>query len=199
MRSVPSNTYNVLLNAPENGISVRDFVWIVSVDGTDSWGFYSGIEPAISLDVMSAATGATETRTYRGAGTLQNVGDIKLSVGLSVYNVSLTLSNIDSGVLDMVRSAGLRNGRIEIHRGIIDPTTDQLADPPIVHFYGTVNQANPKRPGGVEVICTSITNELTRNNPAMFSDATISRRNGDRFMRYAEAMANVRLPWGVAS
>lgn len=202
MRSVPANTYNVLLNAPENGIKVRDFVWIEQVGGGEGWGFYSGTDPVISLQVMSAQTGTLETRTYYGAGALQSVGDITLTVGLDVYNVAIGLSNIHPVANDMLRGHNIRNGRVEIHRGVIDPLTDELADPPLVHFYGTVNQANPKRPavggsGGIEVRCTSITNELTRSNPAMFSDATISRRGGDRFCRYMETMADVKLPWGA--
>lgn len=202
MRSVPLNTYNVLLNAPENGISVRDFVWVENIGATEAWGFYSGIDPAISLNVISARTGIEELRTYNGAGLLQNITDITLTTGLNVYNITINLSNISSIVNDMVRGSNIRNARVEIHRGVIDPVTGNLADPPIPHFVGTINQANPKRApvggsGSIEIVCTSITNELTRSNPAMFSDATMSRRNGDRFCRYVEAMADVKLPWGA--
>lgn len=202
MRSVPVNTYNVLVNAPENGIKVRDFVWIENVGGSQGWGFYSGIDPSISLNVISAQTGQPEFREYRGAGTLQSISDIRLTVGLDVYNISVSLSNISPIVNEMVRGNNIRNGRVEVHRGIIDPLTDELADPPMVHFYGTVNQSNPRRSavggsGGIEIICTSFTNELTRSNPALFSDATMMRRDGDRFCRYMEVMADVKLPWGV--
>lgn len=202
MKSVPPNTYNVLTNAPENGISVRDFVWIENVGGSQGWGFYTGIEPIIELEVISAQTGVPELRTYYGAGALRSVGDVTLTVGLDVYNISVTLSNIHPIVQNMVRGENIRNGRVEIHRGIINPLTDELADPPMSHFYGTVNQAKPRRPavnneGGIEIVCTSITNELTRSNPAMFSDASISRRSGDRFCRYMEVMSDVKLPWGA--
>lgn len=202
MRSVPTNTLNVLTNAPRDGIKVRDFVWIENVGGTEGWGFYSGVEPVIDVTVLSPLTGSNETRTYLGAGALQSVSDITLTTGLDVYRVTVSLSNIHPTVQNVVRGQNIRNGRVEIHRGIIDPNTDQLADPPIAHFVGTINQTNPKRPaaggsGGIEIICTSITNELTRSNPSLFSDATISRRSGDRFCRYMEAMADVKLPWGA--
>lgn len=202
MRSVPANTLDVLTRAPTEGIKVRDFVWIENVGGTAGWGFYTGADPAISLDVISGRTGTTETRTYYGAGALQSVGDITLTVGLDVKNVTIALSNIHPEVQNVIRGQNIRNGRVEIHRGIIDPRTDELADPPMVHFVGTVNKASPRRPsiggsGGIELRCTSITNELTRSNPAMFSDATLRRRSGDRFGRYLETMANVKLPWGA--
>lgn len=202
MRSVPANTLRVLQNAPSDGIKTRDFVWIENVGGTEGWGFYTGAEPAISLAVMSAQTGSTEIRTYYGAGALQSVGEITLTTGLTVNHVPVVLSNIHPTVQNMVRGANIRNGRVEIHRGIIDPLTDELADPPMVHFFGTVNQSNPKRPsiggsGGVELSCTSFTNELTRSNPALLSDATLRRRGGDRFCRYMEAMSDVKLPWGA--
>jgi hypothetical protein len=202
MRSVPTNTLAVLQNAPRDGIKVRDFVWIENVGGTEAWGFYSGIDPAISLPVISPLTGTTQERTYYGAGTLQSVSDITLTTGLDVYRVTVTLSNINATVVNAIRGNNVRNARVEIHRGIINPLTDQLADPPIAHFVGTINQTNPKTPaiggaGGIEVICTSITNELTRSNPSLFSDATIRRRGGDRFCRYMEVMADVKLPWGA--
>lgn len=202
MRSVPANTYQVLLNAPENGIKVRDFVWIEEVGGGQGWGFYSGIEPILEVEVFSPTSGATEFRQYRGAGTLQSVDEIVKTIGLDVYDVTVMLSNIDPFVQNMVRGNNIRNGKVEIHRGIIDPETDELADPPIIDFYGTVNQASPRRApvggsGGISISCTSITNELTRSNPAMFSDATISQRSGDRFFRYADAIGERKLPWGA--
>lgn len=202
MRSVPANTLAVLQNTPQNGIKTRDFVWIENVGGTQGWGFYTGADPSISLQVISGLTGVAETRTYLGAGALQSVSEITLTTGLDVYHTTALLSNIHPTVQNMVRGANIRNGRVEFHRGVIDPLTDELADPPLVHFVGTVNQTNPKRPpvggsGGVEVICTSITNELTRSNPALFSDATIRRRGGDRFCRYMEVMAEYKVPWGA--
>lgn len=202
MRTVPANTLAVLQNAPRDGIKTRDFVWIENVGGSQGWGFYNGIEPALDVTVISGATGSPESRTYLGAGTLQSVSDIRLTVGLNVYNITVNLSNIHATVQNMVRGENIRNGRVEIHRGVIDPLTDQLADPPMIHFVGTVNKTNPRRgaigtSGRIEVEVTSITNELTRNNPAMFSDATIRRRSGDRFCRYMEAMADVKVNWGA--
>lgn len=197
MRTVPANTLRVLKDAPKNGIKVRDFVWIENVGGSQGWGFYSGADPSVSVTVVSPLTGSNATRTYLGAGTLQSISDVTLTVGLDVYQVTVELSNIAASVQNVIRGENIRHGRIEIHRGVIDPLTDELTDPPLVHFVGTVNQTNPRRPGGISVICTSITNELTRSNPALFSDASMRKRNGDRFCRYVEAMADVKLPWGA--
>lgn len=202
MRNVPSNTYNVLHNAPTNGISVRDFVWIQTVVGLFEFGFFSDIDPAVSLPVISGQTGFSVTREYQGAGALRSIDPITLSVGLNVFNIGVQLSNIHPTVNDMVRGHDVRNARIEIHRGIINPATGQLADPPMLHFMGTVNKAEPRRgrtgsEGAIEITATSNTNELTRVNPAKFSDATISRRSNDRFLRYVDVMGDVRLYWGA--
>ncbi|QIG67369.1 hypothetical protein EVB39_040 [Rhizobium phage RHph_TM3_3_9] len=202
MRSVPTNTYNVLHNAAENGISVRDFVWVQTVTGLNEFGFFSDIDPVVSVPVISGQTGLPVTREYYGAGALRSVDVITLSVGLNVYTIGIQLSNLHPVVNDMVRGHDVRNARIEIHRGIIDPATGQLADPPMLHFMGTVNKADPRRgrtgaEGSIELTATSITNELTRTNPAKFSDATIRRRSGDRFCRYVDVMGDVRLYWGA--
>lgn len=202
MRTVPTNTYNVLTNAMENGISVRDFVWFQTVTGLVEFGFWSDIDPSITVPVIAGQTGLTVNRTYEGAGALRGIDVITLSVGLNVYNLDIKLSDIHPSVNDMVRGHDVRNARVEIHRGIIDPATGELADPPMLHYMGTVNKAKPTRAsrggeGSITVTTTSITNELTRTNPSKFSDATMMRRSGDRFLRYVDVMGDVRLYWGA--
>lgn len=197
MRSASPNTVALLTDAPEGGISTRDFVFFRLVDGVNTFGFYNDIDPSVSVDVIDGQTGSTVARTYEGAGALQNISDIPLTVGLNIYKVTVNLSNIHPTVQNMVRGYNLRNAWVEIHRGLIDPATGRLVDPPMLHFMGTVNQANPRRPGGIAVTVTSITNELTRTNPALFSDATIRRRGGDRFLRYADIMGDVKVTWGA--
>lgn len=202
MRTIPANTLSVLQNAGTNGIEVRDFVWFETVGTPYRYGFYSDIEPAVSVAVIDGQTGATATREYLGAGALHSVSDITLTVGLNIYSVSIVLSNVHPTVQEMVRGRDIRNARVEIHRGIINPATGLLADPPIVNFIGTVNKATPRRPpaggeGGVTITAVSALNELTRTNPAKFSDATISRRGGDRLLRYVDIMGDVRLHWGA--
>lgn len=202
MRSVPANTLAILQNAPEEGISVRDFVYIETVQGAIGFGFYSDVEPSVTVPVIDGESGAVVNRQYYGAGALRGIGDIRLTVGLNVYNVTVELSNIHPEVVEMLRGYDIRNARIEIHRGIIDPATGQLADPPMLHFIGTVNtvpttRGASKESGLIRVVATSITNELTRTNPSKFSDATISRRSGDRLLRYVDIMGDVPLRWGA--
>jgi hypothetical protein len=202
MRNVPANTLAVLQNAPVNGISVRDFIWMQTVVGGHEFGFYTDIDPDVTVPVISGRTGTVVNREYFGAGSVMKTDPITLAVGLNVYSIGVTLSNIHEQVRNMIRTADLRNAQFEIHRGIIDPATGKLADPPLLHFMGTVNKAEPARgrvgsAGGVQITATSITNELTRTNPAKFSDATISRRQGDRFLRYVDIMGDVRVYWGT--
>jgi hypothetical protein len=202
MRSLPTNTYNVLRNAAQNGASFRDYVWIQTVTGLVEFGFYNDIDPDVTIPVISGQTGFAVNRRYYGAGALRNVDPITLSVGLNVYTIGVQLSNIDAHVNELVRGNDVRNARIEIHRSVIDPATNLNADPPMLHFMGTVNKAQPRRgkvggEGAIELTCTSITNELTRTNPAKMSDASIMRRGGDRFLRYVDVMGDVRLYWGA--
>lgn len=202
MRTVPSATIALLENAPVGGIETRDFVWFQTVIGSNQYGFYNDIDPSVNVPVVEGSTGATVTRTYEGAGTLLSVSDIDLHTGLDVHNITVVLSNIHPRTQELVRGNDLRNARVEIHRGLVDPATGRLVDPPQLHFMGTVNQANPKRAaaggsGGISISVTSNTLELTRTNPAMFSDATQSRRNGDRILRYNDVMGDVRPHWGA--
>lgn len=202
MRSAPANTVALLNAAPEAGISVRDFVYFRTVLGPFVYGFYNDIDPTISVAVIDGQTGSTVTREYQGAGALHSISDIPLTVGLNVRTVTVNLSNIHPTVQEMVRGRDLRNAWVEIHRGLVDPATGRLVDPPMLHFMGTVNEANPRRPavggsGGIAITVTSITNELTRTNPALFSDVTLSRRSGDRFGRYLDIMGDKKLHWGA--
>lgn len=203
MRSASAATQAILANAPDNGISTRDFIWITTVQGGFTFGFWNDIDPSVSVPVLDGATGLPVTRTYQGAGSLQSVDDITLAVGLNVYNIAFQLSDIHAGVQDMVRGHDIRNAHVEIHRGLFNPVSGVLVDAPMLHFMGTVDLAEPTRPtsgssGAIAVTCTSNTNDLTRTNQSRFSHAFLQSRGSDDFLLYADIMGSVVLYWGVA-
>lgn len=200
MRSIDVETRDALLAAPELGISVRNFVWFELVDGS-TFGFHSDIDPALSLEMIDGQTGNVVTRTYYGDGSIQRMGQIILSTGLTIRRASLDLSNIHPIVNDMVRGHSVRNARVEIHRGVVSTSTGEFVNRPVIHFNGFVNTAEPVRGivgsgGGIAVDCASITRELTRTNPAKASDVHQRTRTSDRFYQYNDIMGDVKVVWG---
>lgn len=203
MRSADAATINALYDVPEKGLVARDFVWlsVKDIEGDpQTFGFWNDLD-TYDLNVISGETGNEVNRTYVGGGTLRSISPIKLTTGLVIKRVSVTLSGIHPTVQDMARGHRLKLGKVEIHRGIFDPASRLLVAAPRLHFMGQVNDADFATPavggeGGVTLECLGQTIDLTRTNPAKRSDASQRRRSGDRFYRYADIMGEVTIPWG---
>lgn len=204
MRTASANTIAALNNAKLRGLKPRNFIWFVAKNRTtgspQSFGFHGDID-TFDVTVINGETNLPITNTYYGDGAIRHVSRIPLTVGLTIRRVSIELSNVHAAVNDMVRGYDVRNAKVQIHRGILDPDTNLLVDNPMVHFMGTVDSVEPLRPsvgseGGVSVECVSITNELTRTNPARASDAYQRSRSDDRMLRYVDIMGDVKVVWG---
>ena len=200
MRNSDAETNAALINAPDVGISVRNYIWLSLVDGSN-FGFSSDIEPAEDIEVLDGATGNPVLHTYYGAGSIQRVGTITLTTGLTVRRVTFDLSEIHETVKLMTKGHSVRNAHVEIHRGVVSTATGQLVNRPRLHFLGTVNTIAPTRPavggaGAVTFDCTSFVNELTRTNPAKSSDSHQRSRINDRIYQYADIMGEIKVQWG---
>ncbi|TPN44465.1 hypothetical protein FJ981_28120 [Mesorhizobium sp. B1-1-4] len=204
MKSIDGTTYAALLAAPDAGICERDFVtfYVRSLDGltTTMFCFWNDLD-TVTASVLRGDTGSAENRDFVGDGSLLSVDRVPLVSDLTIQTVKVTLSQIHATVQDMVRGHDIRGARVEIHRGLFDPSTHAVAGSIYCHFVGKVNKAPIATPkigdeGSISIDVVSIVRELTRTNPAKKSDETQKRRSGDRFRRYS-GVANVPVFWGV--
>lgn len=200
--SVPVNTYNALQNAHINGIVPRDFVWISALNTTtdliENIGLWNGSVP-VTVDVIKPSDGTTVSRVYQGMAGLMAVPPIPMTMKLEVRSIKLAFSNLSPEILNAVLVYNAKNQPIEIHRGLLDPSTMNLVDPAECRFDGLINKSPFKRAktgndGQVILECQSHARTLAKGNPAKLSDEFYKRRGGDRFGRYLDIVP--KIVWG---
>lgn len=186
----------------------RDFLWFVARDRetgdpvTD--GMWSDIG-SVAAEVIDPDTGLADERDFYGAGSLVQISDIPLVANVTVQQVTITLSQVDDRVADLVRLYDLKQGRVEIFRGIFDPATRLLVAPAVPRFVGFVDNVEIQTPaegedGAVVVTCASHTQEMLRSNPDTRSHESQKRRSAsDNFFQDASVVGEWELFWGKAS
>jgi hypothetical protein len=198
--SVPTNTYNALLNAAEKGIVPRDFVWIRALntvtEGIEEIGVWNGNVP-VTVNVIRPDTGATVSRVYQGLAGLMQVPSIPMSMKLEVRSIRLAFSNLSPELINAVLVYNTKSQPIEIHRGLLDPSTMNLVDPALCRFDGLINKAPFKRAkagndGQFTLECQSHARTLAMGNPEKLSDEFFKRRGGR--MPYMDVIAHI--VWG---
>lgn len=186
----------------------RDFVWFVVRDRetgnpvTD--GYWSGVGN-IDADVIDPDTGSTVTRTFAGARSLIAISDVPRVSNLTVKNVTIKLAQVADRVNILVRGYDCKQGKVQIFRGLFDPSSHVLVAPAFPRFAGTIDSAPITTPpagqtGDVKLTCTGNTIELTRSNPDTRSDASQRLRLAtDNFYQDTATVSEWQQYWGKQS
>jgi hypothetical protein len=186
----------------------RDFIWFVVKDrdtGEDVTDGYWSDVGNITADVVDPDTGGISSRTWFGAGSLISISDIPLVSNVTVQNVTVTLSQVADRANDLVRTYECKQGRVEIYRGLFDPSSRTMVAPAAPRFVGTIDEAPITTPkegdsGDISLTCTSNTAELTRTNPDTRSDASQRQRNAsDAFFVDTAVVGTWQHFWGRAA
>lgn len=189
----------------QRALVARDFLWIEgrTLDGSGivTDGTWSG-HGNVSAAVLHPDTNVAVSRDWYGSGTLVQIDDIPLVANLTVQQVQAVASGINDHVQELIRAYDLRQGRVEIYRGLFDPETRQLVAPAECRFVGLIDSININTPseGGVgdaTFTFVSQTQDLTRANADTRSHASQRLRDpADQFYRDAATTATWRLFWG---
>lgn len=186
-------------------LAARDFIWFIARDRVTGDPVSSGVWSDIgnvTATVIDPDTGSNSDRAFYGSGTLIQCSDIPLVSNMTVQNVTITMSQIDDIVEQLVRGYDIKQARVEIYRGLFDPNSRAMVSPAFCRFVGFVDGLQITTPsensdGGVVLTCTSYTQELTRSNPDTRSDASQKRRSAtDDFFADAAAVGNWEHFWG---
>lgn len=183
----------------------RDFIWLIARDRTTgapvAEGVWSG-KGNFTAAVIDPHTGGSQERQFFGSGSLISVGDIPLVQGITVQNLTITLSGLDAGVNDYVRTNDLKQAEIQIFRGFFDPDTRLLVAPAVARFVGFIDDApittaKENNPGAITITATSNTQELTRANSDTRSDASQRLRSAtDNFYQDTAVVGGWQFFWG---
>lgn len=187
-------------------VVARDFLWFVARDRdtgdpvTD--GMWSDIGN-ITAPVIDPDTGLEEGRDFYGSGTLVAVSDIPLVSNVTVQQVTISLSQVDDRVAELVRTYDLKQARVEIFRGLFDPATRLLVAPAVPRFVGFVDEVQIQTPaeggeGSVVVTCASHTQEMLRSNPDTRSHESQKQRSAtDKFFLDVAVVGEWEHFWGT--
>lgn len=185
----------------------RDFLWLTARNRETGSPFEYGVWSdlgSVTAPVLDPVSGEQVNRIYRGVGTLVEISPIVLVSGLTVQTVTIAINHIDADVLALMRNYDLRRASVELHRGFLDPVSMRLNSPAVPRFSGFVDEAPMNTPaeggeGGIELVCASHTQDLTRSSSAKRSDADQRRRSAtDGFFRHAATVGQWKITWGQA-
>jgi hypothetical protein len=202
MRSLPADVLSALA---EGRLVARDFFSITVRDratGDPVEDHYWSDVGSITCDVIDPNTGAEDERTFTGAVTLISISDIPLVSNISVQVVTVSLSQVADRINTLVRTYDAKQAPVEIFRGLFDPDTREMVAPAECRFAGFVDKIEIRTPseneeGGVDLICASHTQEMTRYNPDTRSDASQRRRSAtDNFFQDAASVGDWEFFWG---
>lgn len=206
MKSYSANTVAALA---ARRLMPRDFLTITARERDTgepvTVGFWSDLANVTAL-VIDPETGGPDLRSFYGAGSLIAISDIPAIVGVSVENVTLTMSQLHDQVEQAIRLYDCKQARVEIHTGLLDPDSRKLVDPAEPVFVGFIDKIEIRTPaeggeGATILTCASGTQELLRNNPSTRSHADhggpTGRAPGDDFFRDAAVCGDWDHYWGA--
>lgn len=165
----------------------RDFLWIVarnrSTGSPVSVGFWSDVSN-VTAPVLNPDTGSEVSRAFYGAGGLIQIDDIPAVASVSIQQINIRMSQLDEMVEEAVRLYDIKQARVEIYTGMLDPDSRKLVAPAICRFVGFIDGVSIETPaenadGGVTLTCVSHTQEMTRANPATRSHEDQKTRDPD--------------------
>lgn len=187
-------------------IVARDLIWFTvrnrSTGAAYSEGYWSDLHDA-TLNVVSAQTGATVSRLYRGAGRLISIPAIPMTSNLTVQRIDITLSQVDDRINDLIRDFDPRQGVVEISRAFFDLTTRAQTAPAAPIFFGSIDGVPVETPpeggaGSVVVTAVTATAETLRSNPATRSDEDQRLRSPtDNFYQDVSTAGQKEIWWGT--
>lgn len=189
-------------------LAARDFLWIVARNRTTGApvadGMWSDVG-TVDAQVIDPDTGNSVERTFYGSGTLISISDIPLVSNVTVQTVTISMSQVEDRVEELVRTYDVRQARVEIFRGLFDPETRLLVSPAVPRFVGFVDQveirtASENEEGAVILTCASHTQEMLRSNPDTRSHESQKERSAtDNFFVDANVVAEWDIKWGNTS
>lgn len=177
-----------IVRSREDGSPVEDHMW--SDVGTTTVG------------VIDPDTGLVDNRTFVGSGTLVQVSPVALVANLSVQDLRITMSQVHERVNQLVRLYDCQQGRVQLFRGLYDPSSRLLVAPAFARFVGFIDLLNITTPeeggeGEVEFTIKSHTQEITRSNPDTRSDTSQRIRSStDDFFVDSSVTGEWEMFWG---
>lgn len=137
--------------------------------------------------------------TYTGAGALGGIGAVDEDADLARATLELTLRGLPADLLSAVLTEHYQGRPATLSLGYLDPTTRQLADPPLVLYRGRMDAAAAEQGEELAVRLTveSRFAAWDRPNVRRYTHADQQLRfPGDRGLEFVAQTTDKPLFWG---
>jgi hypothetical protein len=187
------------------GVSTHVLLWISarnrSTGTIETIGLWSGDDHRV-FTINSVG------RTYYGAGSLLDIGDVISEIGYDVRTLDITLSAVSNEVIVAISSYNARLAPAEVHLAEFDTETNQLIEEDLERVWKgwvdeapqvTANQDEQGQPTGDSTVVLKLLSAaqgLTKTLTQKFSDASQRLRNpADGGFKYAD-IVSADVWWG---
>ena len=146
-------------------------------------------------------TDTSPNRVWTGTGDLGSVGPVEETDGVTPTGIEVSLSGIDSTLLDEARNQDYQDRPIYIYIGMRDAVTGALVSDIAEIFAGYMDQMIITSGRELSTITLSAESEQIRwtRSPAIYYDAATLQEAyaGETFFNYLPDMLNIQLRWGT--
>jgi hypothetical protein len=133
---------------------------------------------------------------WLGMGTFGGIGSMQNNDNIGTHQVDLTLSGIDSYMLNNVVLTAVINRDVEIHMGALDSKGALITAAPL--FYGRVSSTRVQRYGddAIGITATSKTADWDKSRSDRYTDESHRAKHPtDDFFQYVADMASREIYW----
>jgi hypothetical protein len=173
----------------------RTFIWIQALD-------FDGTTPANVgfWDDLGQIT--VSGRLYYGSGNLIQVNTLSAKSDMTIPNIQVSFSAIQTESVSLIRGYMLAQRPIEVSLGVYDIATDAILPPLIRRFVGRIDSVEISTPevGGnsaVMMTCESTSRALTIKRTETRSPASLAQRSAyDDFYKFTSGQTEQSIYFG---
>ena len=175
--------------------------------GADHQYLFFAVKAQFDTETIRLWTGAdsltVDGETYEGAGTLLSVGDIEDTMEVKSTNLTVSLSGMDTTVMNLALSEDLHNRKIKLYMGYLMGGANESAGE-IVMFSGRMTnvQITDDADNGSTISINAENRLVDLNRPSNLRYTNASQmtiNNSDTGFKYVQAIQGKELLWGRPS
>ena len=179
---------------------------IVNRLGADEQALFLAVKAEFDTSDIRLWTGVDDltidSETYTGAGTLLSIGNVEENSDLSSKSLSISLSAMDSTVLNYALTESYQNRNITLFLGYVMGGTNEVAGTLVLFKGRMVNLTVTDTPDGSTVTVQSESRLIDLERPSNFRYTKESQNflnSGDTCFNRVASLQDKEIVWGKSS
>ena len=175
--------------------------------GADHQYLFFAVKAQFDTETIRLWTGASDliinSETYEGAGTLLSIGDIEDSMEVKSTNLTISLSGMDTTVMNLALSEDLQNRKVQLLMGYLMGGANESAGE-IVMFSGRMTNVqisdDPENGATIAINAENRLVDLNRPSNLRYTNSSqMTLNSSDTGFKYVQAIQGKELMWGRPS